>query len=109
MEIPIELFSMFIGLSIIMIAVSLFKNIPMVIITSGVIMLFLFSITDSISRGAIPNILTDSGSSTTVSWIEDSISFNTEIKIVFLVVSSLIVMIGGIMQYEKKELLSDKK
>lgn len=106
MEIPIELFSMFMGLTIVMIVISLLKNIPMVIVVSGVIMIFLFSITDTISRGSIPDNINDSG---VITWIEDSISFNTEMKIVFVVIGALIVLVGGIMQAEKKDLISNER
>lgn len=106
MEIPIELFSMFMGLTIVMIVISLLKNIPMVIVVSGVIMIFLFSITDTISRGSIPDNINDNG---VITWIEDSISFNTEMKIVFVVIGALIVLVGGIMQAEKKDLISNER
>lgn len=106
MEIPIELFSMFMGLTIVMVVISLLKNIPMVIVVSGVIMIFLFSITDTISRGSIPDNINDNG---VITWIEDSISFNTEMKIVFVVIGALIVLVGGIMQAEKKDLISNER
>lgn len=97
---------MFMGLTIVMIVISLLKNIPMVIVVSGVIMIFLFSITDTISRGSIPDNINDNG---VITWIEDSISFNTEMKIVFVVIGALIVLVGGIMQAEKKDLISSER
>lgn len=89
-----------------MVVISLLKNIPMVIVVSGVIMIFLFSITDTISRGSIPDNINDNG---VITWIEDSISFNTEMKIVFVVIGALIVLVGGIMQAEKKDLISNER
>ena len=103
MEIPIELFSMGIGLSIIMIALGICKNIPMVVIIAGGIMFFIFTLTDEISRGAIPQSINDSG---VITWIENPIIFTVEIKIMFILISTMIMLIGGVMQFgsvEKEE------
>lgn len=109
MEIPIELFSMGIGLSIVMLGIALCKNIPMIVLVAGAIMFFIFTFTDEISRGSIPNTLTDSGSTVTVSWIEDPIDFNAEIKIMFLLISSMVMFVGGMMQFGKGESKKESK
>lgn len=103
MEIPIELFSVFIG---IFISIGIFgfirqPQIPVMIVVSGIFILTLGAITTEIDMGAIPTNSTTTGSTTTYNFRDNPFDFTEMHKTLMLLVGAIFMFVGGFMVYRE--------
>jgi hypothetical protein len=94
MNIPIELFALFLGTSLALLGLGLVKKTGVIITISGMFVLFTSAITDLIIMGSIPESSTVSGSTTTYVMVDNTFEF-TELHKIFLAVVGIFIMIVG--------------
>ena len=106
MDIPIELFLGFIGLSFGVGIIGLWQKIPLALLLSGAMLMFWAVITDIIIMGKIPITSTVSGSVTTYAFIDNTFEFTQYPKILFGIIGSVLSIAGGLQWNNKKEPLN---
>jgi len=102
MDIPIEIFLSFMGLSFAMGVIGLWQKIPLVLLIAGAIITFWAITTDNIILGKIPITSTSSGSITTYAFIDNIFEFTQYPKILFGLIGS-VVMLAGALTWKKQE------
>jgi hypothetical protein len=96
MEIPIELFAIFLGVSVAILGVGLAKKVGAIVMCSGMLIMFTAIITDFIIMGKIPESSTTSGSTTTYVMADNLFQF-TELHKVLMAVIGVFIMIIGVL------------
>lgn len=99
MEIPIELFLGAIGLSLALVVVGFIRQpqIPVTVVLGGMFILFLAVTTTEINMGKIPITSVTSGSTVTYTFIDNLFSFTEIPKVIFGLIGSIMMLIGGLM------------
>jgi hypothetical protein len=96
MNIPIELFAIFLGVSMALLGVGLAKKVGAIILCSGMFVLFTAIITDFIIMGSIPSSSTVSGSTTTYVMVDNLFEF-TELHKIFMSIVGIFIMLIGVL------------
>lgn len=99
MDIPVELFLGFIGVSI---AIALFgfvrnPQIPACLVMGGMFILFLSVATDNVIMGKIPTTSVTSGSTVNYTFIDNIFEFNELPKVIFALIGTMFMIVGGLM------------
>ena len=99
MEIPVELFLGFIGVSIAMAIFGFVRNpqIPATIVMGGMFILTLSVATTGIIMGKIPVTSVDSGSTTTYTFVDNTYDFTEFPKTIFALIGVMLMILGGLM------------
>jgi hypothetical protein len=99
MDIPIELFLGFTGLSIALALFGFCRNpqIPATIVMGGMFILFLAVSTDNVIMGKIPVTSVDSGATTTYTFIDNTFEFTDMPKVIFALLGVMCMVLGGLM------------
>ena len=109
MNIPLEIFLSFIGLSIATGLMGLLSNlkqkIPLTLFIAGSMITFLAVITDNIIMGKIPESSTTVGSTTTYVMVDNPYEFTQWVKILFALTGSMIMMLGALIWKQEEHLL----
>jgi cytochrome c biogenesis protein ResB len=98
--IPIELFGIFLGISIVLLGVGISKKVGAIIVCSGIILLFVAVITDIIIMGQVVDTSVTSGSTTTYTYKDATFEF-TEIHKVLMVIVGIFIMLIGALYYRE--------
>lgn len=99
MELPIELFLGFIGVSIALAIFGFMRNpqIPATIVMGGMFILTLSVSTTGIIMGKIPVTSVDSGATTTYTFEDNIYEFTEFPKTVFALIGVMCMILGGLM------------
>ncbi len=107
MDIPIEIFLGFMGLSFAMAVMSFMPKTkqPFLLFIAGVMITFMSVTTDNIIMGKIPITSTVSGSTTTYAFIDNLFEFTQWHKILFALIGSIMLIVGAVVWKDSKESL----
>lgn len=94
MDIPIELFSIFLALNLVFIGIGVAKKMPVLILSAGVFIITLSALTDNIIMDRVPTSSTDSGSSHTYLYTPSVFKFTEWPKTLFSLVGAIMMLIG---------------
>jgi hypothetical protein len=99
MDIPIELFLGFIGVSIALAIFGFLRNpqIPATIVMGGMFILFLSVATDNVIMGKIPTTSVTSGSTVNYTFIDNTYEFTEMPKVIFALIGVMCMILGGLM------------
>ena len=99
MDIPIELFLGFIGVSITLAIFGFLRNpqIPATIVMGGMFILFLSVATDNVIMGKIPTTSVTSGSTVNYTFIDNTYEFTEMPKVIFALIGVMCMILGGLM------------
>ena len=99
MDIPIELFLGFTGISIVLAIFGFLRNpqIPATIVMGGMFILTLSVATTGIIMGKIPITSVDSGSTTTYTFTDNIFEFTDFPKTIFALIGVMCMILGGLM------------
>lgn len=97
MQIPIELFFGFIGVTLTLVAIGLAKGIPALLVFAGMFLLMWVAVTDEINMGNIPHNATQSGSVTTYEYQHDPYSFISWPKVIFGLFAVILMLVGALL------------
>ena len=96
MDIPVELFLGFIGISLVMVGISLAKQIPAIMVFGGMFMLIWVVVTDNIIMGKIPTTSTVSGSVTTYDFEDNLFPLTDWGKVIFSLFAVIMMLVGAL-------------
>lgn len=94
MNIPIELFAVFLGVSLTFLAIGISKRVGVSIFIAGVFILTISAMTDNIIMGKIPVESTTSGATTTYVFEDNLFQFSELHKVVLALIGIFIMLIG---------------
>jgi hypothetical protein len=99
MDIPIELFLGFIGVSIALAIFGFLRNppIPATIVMGGMFILFLSVATDNVIMGKIPTTSVTNGSTVNYTFIDNTYEFTEMPKVIFALIGVMCMILGGLM------------
>jgi len=103
MDVPLELFLGFMGLSFAMAVIGLCQRIPMLLLIAGAFITVWALITDVIIMGKIPSTSIISGSTTTYTFIDNPYVFTQYPKILIAIIGAVIMLAGGLEWNKKSE------
>jgi hypothetical protein len=103
MELPFEMFSVFMGMSLVFVGLGIIKQAPIGLFIAGIFILFVSVITTEIDMGALATTMTDiSPTVTNVEYEPNNFEFTQEIKVMFALTGTFIIMMS-IMVARNKE------
>lgn len=95
MELPFEMFSVFMGMSLVFVGLGIIKQAPIGLFIAGIFILFVSVITTEIDMGALATTLTDvSPTVTDVEYTPNNFVFTQEIKVMFALTGTFILMMS---------------
>jgi hypothetical protein len=97
MEVPIELFFGFIGVTLTLVAIGLAKGVPALLVFAGMFLLMWTVVIDDINMGNIPRNATTSGATTTYDYIDDPYPFISWPKVIFSLFSVVLMLVGALL------------
>jgi len=100
MDIPIELFGFFLGVSMVLVGIGLTKRQGVAMFAGGLFIIFIAVLTDNIIMGKIPESSTVSGSVTTYVMVDNPFSFTEWHKILMALIGVVIMVIGAFTRAE---------
>ncbi|HEY8116006.1 MAG TPA: hypothetical protein VIH70_06300 [Actinomycetota bacterium] len=96
-NIPFEIFSVFIGITLVLVGIGIAKQIPALILFAGMFLLTWTVLIDSIDMGAIPDKSVVSGSTTTYTMKDNPFEFTDWTKVIFALFSVVLMLIGTLL------------
>lgn len=96
-NLPFEVFTVFIGLTAIMVGIGIAKQVPALIVFAGMFLLMWSVLIDSIDMGSIPTSSTTVGSTTTYVYTNDPFEFTDWTKTLFSLFAVTLMLIGALL------------
>jgi hypothetical protein len=95
MELPFEMFSVFMAMSLVFVGLGIIKQAPIGLFIAGIFILFVSVITTEIDMGALATTLTDTSSTVTdVTYTPNNFEFTQEIKVMFALTGTFLIMMS---------------
>lgn len=96
MYIPIELFGIFLGLSVVFLGVGMSKKAGAIIVCSGIVLLFVAIITDFIIMGKVVDTSVTVLTTTTYTYKDATFEFTNFHKMLMAIIGIFIMIIGAL-------------
>lgn len=96
-NLPFEIFTVFIGLTALLVAIGIVKQTPALIVFAGMFLLMWTVVIDSIDMGAIPESSTTIGDTTTYVMEPNTYQFTEWPKTIFSLFSVVLMLIGALL------------
>jgi len=96
MDIPFEVFVMFVGTAIAMSIIGIWKKTPLLLFIGGSLIAFWVIMTDNIIMGSIPQSSSVSGLTTTYVMVDNLYPFTEYPKILFALLGSMMGIAGAL-------------
>lgn len=101
-DIPIELFAVFVGSALAIMTIGLAKKIGIALVISGMFLVLVALLTDTIILGKIPESSITIGATTTYIMIDNIFIFTEWHKIIMMLMGSFIMILGSIIGIAKQ-------